>query len=312
MAKTKNFVVRQNASDFIEKRRSMLFSRYMEKYRILWMGAYKWEGLPLATAQYVMRKFWEVGTVACFSYDLPGSVLLDFLPWSMQDYNSHHDPSRILLLNENNAKAVPTEKLEVVYGDDQLGDANTNKKAVIGFAQSNKEPIIRLVADYVSLVVDVEMTINTALIATKQPFLISVGPDSRERTDDLLKRLMNDDPILFTNGEELKGFINGSPYIVDKLYQFKTQRENELLTYLGIDNAPIQKKERETIDEANSNNDIINDHAEGINENLEEFINLINKTFGVAYKISARHSMSESVHESTPKKEEENNDGNDN
>ena len=62
----------------------MLYNRYMEKYRILWTGAYEWGGLPLATAHYVMRKFWEYGTVASFAYDIPGDPkLIDFTPWAM-------------------------------------------------------------------------------------------------------------------------------------------------------------------------------------------------------------------------------------
>ena len=41
-----------------------------------------------------------------------------------------------------------------------------------------------------------------------------------------------------------------APYVSDKLYQLKTQIWNEALTYLGISNLSIQKKERLITDEA--------------------------------------------------------------
>ena len=41
-----------------------------------------------------------------------------------------------------------------------------------------------------------------------------------------------------------------APYVADKLYTLKTQYWNEALTYLGISNLNIQKKERLISDEA--------------------------------------------------------------
>ena len=192
----------------------------------------------------------------------------------------------------------------MVYGDAQMKTGT--KKAVIGYAQSNGESIWKLCDDYVRIIVDVEMALNTALIASKQPFLVNVSPENKAKADDLISRLVNDDPMLFVDGDELKGFVNGSPFIIDKLYQYKNQRESELLTYLGIDNVAIEKKERETLDEVNGNNDEINDHENSINENLEEFVKLTNLAFGSKLAIKARHAPSVSVHEDDKK------EGNDN
>ena len=44
-----------------------------------------------------------------------------------------------------------------------------------------------------------------------------------------------------------------APYVADKLYQLKTQIWNEALTYLGISNINITKKERLITDEVTRN-----------------------------------------------------------
>ena len=44
-----------------------------------------------------------------------------------------------------------------------------------------------------------------------------------------------------------------APYVADKIYQLKTQIWNEALTYLGISNINVQKKERLITDEVSRN-----------------------------------------------------------
>ncbi len=295
--KTQN-VVRAHASDATLLYRDALYQRYMEKYRILWLGNYVVDPMPLSVANWIMERLWEVGNVCAFKLEVAPlqDTIVAFSSWIMFKYNLYREPASIYLLNKNNALGFPQGPLEVVYDPER--QKSENAKAVIGYAQSNKEPIRDVVRDYVTLIVNTEMTIRTSLMASKQPFIATVSPEMKERAETFITRLQEDDPVLFSNGDDsIKVLSNGAPYIIDKLYQYKQQRENELLTYLGIDNVAIEKKERLTIDEANSNNDVINDHGESINRNLEEFFKTINAVFGTSYTIKNAHAMSESVHE---------------
>ena len=49
----------------------------------------------------------------------------------------------------------------------------------------------------------------------------------------------------------IKALNTGAPYVADQLYQLKTQIWNEALTYLGISNVSVEKKERLISDEVN-------------------------------------------------------------
>ena len=59
------------------------------------------------------------------------------------------------------------------------------------------------------------------------------------------------DKSLNTNG--LKVLKTDAPYVADKLYELKVQYWNEALTYLGISNVNVMKKERMIQDEVQRN-----------------------------------------------------------
>lgn len=60
-------------------------------------------------------------------------------------------------------------------------------------------------------------------------------------------------PVIFADSSmDMNNFTvlkTDAPYVADKLYQLRTQIWNEALTYLGISNLNIQKKERLVADE---------------------------------------------------------------
>ena len=60
------------------------------------------------------------------------------------------------------------------------------------------------------------------------------------------------------DNDKLRAINTGAPYIADKVMDYKKEIWNEALTYLGINNIMVDKKERLVSDEANSNNELIN------------------------------------------------------
>lgn len=84
--------------------------------------------------------------------------------------------------------------------------------------------------------------------AQKTPVLVQASEKQRLVLLNVYKEFDGNAPVIFgdknldING--LKVFSTNAPYNCDKLYQLKTQVWNEALTYLGISNVNIQKKER--------------------------------------------------------------------
>ena len=93
--------------------------------------------------------------------------------------------------------------------------------------------------------------------AQKTPILVSCDDTQRLTLLNLYKQYDGNAPVIFgdknLNPNSLKVLTTGAPYVADKIYQLKVQIWNEALTYLGISNINITKKERLITDEVTRN-----------------------------------------------------------
>ena len=93
--------------------------------------------------------------------------------------------------------------------------------------------------------------------AQKTPVLIQCDETQRLTMLNLYKKYDGNEPFIFgdknLNPNAIKTLKTDAPYVADKLYQLKTQIWNEALTFLGISNINITKKERLITDEVTRN-----------------------------------------------------------
>ena len=100
---------------------------------------------------------------------------------------------------------------------------------------------------------------------SSQRFPVMVVGDEKQRLmlENLYNKYNGNQPFIFGNknqlsGDEMKVLNTESPYVVDKVTDYKKEIWNEALTYLGIQNMSITKKERLTENESNENNELVN------------------------------------------------------
>jgi len=93
--------------------------------------------------------------------------------------------------------------------------------------------------------------------AQKTPVLITCDESQRLTMKNLYMKYEGNVPYIFgdsnLNPNSIKVLKTDAPYNADKLYTLKTQIWNEALTYLGISNVNIQKRERLITDEVMRN-----------------------------------------------------------
>ena len=104
---------------------------------------------------------------------------------------------------------------------------------------------------------DLDRTIDVNAKAQKTPILIKCDETQRLNMQNLYMQYDGNMPFIFAdkslNTNQLQAIKTDAPYVADKLYQLKTQIWNEALTYLGISNINVQKKERLITDEVTRN-----------------------------------------------------------
>lgn len=104
---------------------------------------------------------------------------------------------------------------------------------------------------------NLDRAIDVNANAQKTPVLIICDESQRLTMENIYKQFDGNAPVIFgnknINTNDLKTLNTGAPYVCDKLYELKTQIWNEALTYLGISNINITKKERLVTDEVTRN-----------------------------------------------------------
>lgn len=109
---------------------------------------------------------------------------------------------------------------------------------------------------------EAQRTIDVNINAQKTPILIEGDSKSLLTLKNLYMKYSGNEPFIFGNknfnlDKSLNVLKTDAPYIADNVQDYKQNVWNETLTFLGINNTNIDKKERLITDEVNSNNELI-------------------------------------------------------
>ena len=100
---------------------------------------------------------------------------------------------------------------------------------------------------------NIDQTINVNVNAQKTPILLTCAENERLSVLNMYKEYDGNQPVIFgnknLNSQALQVLKTDAPYLADRLYELKNETWNEALTYFGIPNVNIQKKERLITDE---------------------------------------------------------------
>lgn len=281
-------------------------NHYINKFFNIWMNKFKFEGLNYQQIDYIMRKFWSEGTIACTRpVGIPNNLGIDmkedsiiFTPWVMNGlYNIYDFPTEARCINTRAVNFVNPNPLEIDSG------------IVIGYIQRNKKGVYSSIETKVNELVDIEMILRISLKSSKMPWLFTTTPENKTAVEKLAKDFESDDPTLFTTLEEAekgKGFSSGSPYISDKLEQMRQKVEDDIMTFLGKKNVGIaEKKEHLIVGEVEANNQIIEEADDEFLDLIQEFFGRVKDVFGYDVSVSLNHDDKSWYNENEEKEEVE-------
>lgn len=237
------------------------------------INRFEWENLPNGlTSRKIEEYLIKNGKVMFFNDENYGNMCLPCSATS--DYNVYNEPTFYNVFGHKFNKRVDTED-GVVIRNNALGVNDYDD--LLTFALRMNE---------------IELTMDVNLNGQKTPFIILCDEKERLTFKNILLQVRKFKYAIFgskrLNPNAIDVLNTSTPYLIDKLQQQKKELMNEILTFLGINNNDVNKRERVVVDEVNANNDFILINLEHMYQQRLIAVDEINKKFGLNIKVTKR------------------------
>lgn len=160
------------------------------------------------------------------------------------------------------------------------------------------------VLHYVHKLVEAERTMDVNIKSCKTPVIFACDDKDILSFKRLFQMVDGNTPAAFVdkglNLDAIAAFQTGVKFMGNELMDYKRSVESDLLTFLGQNNTPVDKKERLITDEATANNQLIESFAELQLDARQEAAEAINAKFGLNISVKRRQPVEkpvENVHE---------------
>ena len=255
---------------------------YLDRLKLVATSLFTWEGLDevagTGASRFLELALYENGRGVFFKDDELGYMALRVNP--NDKFNVYMLPTKVICYSFEYNKEKDFD--DVVY----IMNNNLQK------------PTLETLKLFAYRLYEVERTIDTNLLAQKTPILIEGDTKTILTLKNVYMQYSGNTPFIFGNKQydlsnKLSVLKTDAPYLIDKLVLYKHEIWDEALTFLGINNANTDKKERLITDEVNSNNDLINYYLNCFYKTRKEACDRINEKYGLNIKIRLNKDITE-------------------
>ena len=273
---------RRNKTNFEESLlgNNRTYGHYLERLTELAITMFEWKNLPDSIDERFLELTLFTDGHAVFFKD---KELDEFLAL------------QCLIKGRLNVYRVPIERRAFAVGGYNY-NLNIDDSVIIynNYLRTNS---YRMCVMYAKKLYNLDRIIDVNANAQKTPVLIKTSEQQRLSVQNAYKEWDGNQPVIYGDkalDTNAFGVLKtDAPYISDKIYQLKTQYWNEALTYLGISNLNIQKKERLVSDEVvRSQGGTIASRYSRL-EARRQAADKINKMFGLNIEVDYREDFRE-------------------
>lgn len=251
-----------------------------DKFKMIATNAFEWENLPDGILpRHIETVLFDKGMVCFFRANNMGYMALpvdngvgmnvygDPLTYNVHGINYHDtlDADDCVII-ENNLLRKPTFDFVLFYAN-KLTEAERTMDVNV---KANKTPVIMLCDEH-------------DVLSFKRIF---------QQTDGNVPAIFADKSLSM---DAIQALDTKAKFLCGELMDYKHSVEAELLTFLGINNPAVDKKERLITDEANSNNQLIGSFMQLQLEARERAAAAINEKFGLHITVKRRDEADEEV-----------------
>lgn len=219
---------------------NLTYIQYLNRLTELAISMFEWKNLPeTIDIRYIEMQLFETGCLVYFNDDVMGNLCLNCLYNGRLDVYGNPVLRRAYSRYNNYQKLLKPDNSVIIWNN---------------YLHTNSILDIKMFA---RRLYNLDRIIDINANAQKTPVLIQGSEKQRLTLRNLYKEYEGNMPFIFGDKNldinALKSIQTNAPYVADKIYTLKTQVWNEALTYLGISNINIQKKERLITDEVTRN-----------------------------------------------------------
>lgn len=148
---------------------------------------------------------------------------------------------------------IPIDR--VAYASNGYHAKLTESNSVLCFNNYMHTNMMNGALNYAQRLYNIERTLDINLNSQKTPLIIKCSENEKLTLKNLYMQWEGNEPVIYGDKnadlDTMKVLKTDAPFLADKLQQLKTDIWNEMLTWLGIPNLSIAKKERMITDEVN-------------------------------------------------------------
>lgn len=281
MGRKKKYTGFQNNYNFIDNLLSndMTFSDYLDRFRKVALSIFEWVNLPKGMNSMFLEK--------CLFYDGQASLLktkkygfINTRCCSDGYVNIYDLPSSL------NCYSFDFQESRKLYTGLPSKDITEFDECILVMNNWERIPTSATMELFAYRLYEAEVTAFTNIKAQKTPVAILCDEKERLMIENLYSQYDGNKPFIIGDKKQLnlntlKCIKTDAPFIADKIMDYKKEIWNEALTFLGINNIIVDKKERLITDEANSNNELINLNLQAMLAPRQEACRQFNEKYGL-------------------------------
>lgn len=252
----------------------LTFRTLFDKFKLVCMNEWDWQGLPDGIQpRHIERLLFSRGFGCFFKADRMGHMCLECDAGG--NINVYGDPLNYRVTGQGGYQRLIQAKDCVIIRNNLLALPS--------------EPFVM---HYVNKLTEAERTMDVNIKSCKTPVIFACDDKDVLTFKRIFQQVDGNTPAIFAdralNLDSITAFQTGVKFLGNELMDYKRAVESDLLTFLGQNNTPVDKKERLITDEAEANDQLIQSFVDLQLEARQKACEEINAMFGLSVTVQRR------------------------